>query len=125
MKPEVTRCPTCKRKRTRSNPANARLWLLYHMMEKYEVPVIDENGDFVLDKNGNKRMTTHSAETWHYFFKKMFLGKTDIRLPNGKYAEVINSTAELDVSQFAEYMEQVEQFAAERGVYLDAVETLA
>lgn len=109
MKPEITRCPVCKRKRTRSNPANARLWLLYHMMADRITP------------NGQ----AYTPEVWHEWAKSRFLGMTDVMLPNGKTLHKSRSSAELDTTEFAAFMEQVEQFAAERGVYLDAVETLS
>lgn len=108
MKPTVDRCPLCKRRKTRSNPANARYWLLLHMLADKLKP------------DGK----VYTPEIYHEYFKSRFIGVDEIVLPNKKVIHRVKSSAELDVSQFAEYMEQVEQFAAERGVYLDAMETL-
>lgn len=104
MRPEVTRCPTCHRKRTRSNPANARYWLLLHLISEKVKPSKDKG---------------YSAEIWHEWAKSRFLGMDDVELPNGKTLHKVRSTAGLDGAEFADYVMKLEAWAAERGVYLE------
>lgn len=61
----------------------------------------------------------YSAETWHTYWKLKLLGGNDITMPNGKVIVVPKSSAELDASEFHDFMCQVEAWAAERGVILD------
>jgi hypothetical protein len=97
------RCPTCKRRYNRSHQQNARLWLLYHMAaEKLRPDGVE-----------------YSAETFHLYYKSRFLGSVEHRLPNGSVTSVLNSTADLDVAEFNDYMTKVEADLAERGVYLE------
>lgn len=103
MKPEIIRCPTCHRKRTRSNQANARYWLLLHL---------------IADKIRPEGVQ-YSAETWHIYFKQKFLGVIETRMPNGKTSLVQKTTTELDTGEFADYMMAVETWAQGRGVYMD------
>lgn len=98
-----TRCPTCHRALRRSNPANARLWALYHVIAEKVRP----GGE------------SFSADTWHHYCKSRWLGCDDVKLPNGKILTIPRSTAALDADEFSAYMERVEAWAAERGVYLD------
>ena len=101
--PKVTRCPTCKRRLTRSSEANRRLWALLHLLsEKLKV-----------------KGETYSPETWHTYLKSRFLGCEEFTLPNGKVLQIPHSTAGLDVGQFADYMTQCEVFANEHGVYFE------
>ena len=61
-----------------------------------------------------------SPETWHEQCKRYWLGKTDIELPSGEVITRANSTTDLDVSEFNDYMTQVEHWAGSKhGVYLD------
>lgn len=99
------RCPTCKRKRTRSHVANARYWLLLHRMAEQLKP------------QGH----IYSAESWHLWCKSRFLGCDDTVLPNGKTIVIPRSTAALDTAEFSDYMTQVEVWAGERDVYLDEI----
>jgi len=108
MKPEITRCPTCKRKKSRSNPANARYWLLLHLI-----------ADKILPEG-----KAHSAEVWHEYFKQRFIGVDEFALPNGKVLHRAMSSADLDTAAFADYMLAVEEFAMSRNVYLDDMATL-
>lgn len=101
MKPD--RCPTCKRKLKRSNEANRRLWLIYHLMADKLKP---QGQQF-------------SAESWHLWCKSRFLGCDEHRLPNGKVFVQPKSSAELDKDEFNEYMRKVEEFAMSHDVYLD------
>lgn len=101
MKP--TRCPTCKRLHKRSHQANARYWLLLHRMAE----TIKPDG------------VSYSADTWHAWAKSRFLGCEEIKLPNGRTLSIPNSTADLSVSEFGDYMTKVEAFANERGAFLE------
>ncbi len=101
MKPD--RCKTCGRVKKRSNEANRRLWLIYHLMSDKLRP---QGQQF-------------SAESFHLHCKMKFLGCDDIRLPNGKVFSQPRSTADLDKEEFNAYMTRVEELAMEHGVYLD------
>lgn len=61
----------------------------------------------------------YSPEHFHLYAKQRFLGCTDYELPGGKVVSIPNSSAELDVDDFNDFMAQVESLAAEHGVYLD------
>ena len=98
-----SRCPSCGRKHKRSNPANQRLWLLYHLAASRLRP-------------GG---ATYSAEQFHIYYKSRFLGCVDFPLPNGKTLAIPKSTADLDVTEFNDFMSQVEADLAERDVYLE------
>ena len=106
---QKTRCPTCNRLHKRTHPQNARYWLLLHAIADKLRP----NGE------------AFSAESYHLFFKSRFLGCEEVRMPNGKTMLIANSTADLDVAEFNEYMEKVEAWAAERDVWLDMDEYAA
>lgn len=108
MKAEApARCPACKRLKKRSNPANARYWLLLHLMSEGIKP----------------EGMQHSPEVWHQWAKSKFLGMDEYRLPNGKLLQVPKSSAELDTQEFNEFMRQVEEFAMSRNVYMDTEPT--
>ena len=96
------RCPTCGRREKRSNPANARYWLLLHTIAAKLRP-------------GGK---TYSADQMHIYYKSRFLGCDDVALPNGKVLTIPRSSADLDTAEFNEYLAKVEADAAERGVFL-------
>jgi hypothetical protein len=99
------RCPTCKRKMKRSSEANRRYWLLLHMAAQKLKP----------------EGVQYSAETFHVYYKLRFLGGDDIKLPNGKVIVMPKSSADLDKTEFHDYVTQVEQDLNERGVYLDEI----
>ena len=104
MKPEQpARCPVCKRLRKRSNPANARYWLLLHTISEKIKP----------------EGIQHSPEVWHVYMKQRFLGVDEVRMPNGHELKIPKSSAELDVDQFNEFMARVEEWAMSRNVYLE------
>ena len=100
------RCPVCKRLKKRSNPANARYWLLLHMIAEKVKP---EGKEF-------------SPESWATYFKMRYLGADEVVMPNGKTINVPKSSAELDTEEFAEYMMKCEVWAQERGVYMEEME---
>ena len=102
----ATRCPKCGRKYRRSNPANARYWLLLHLLSE-RLPVQGK---------------TFSAESWHAYAKQHWLGCDDLLLPNGKIIPQPRSSAALDTAAFNDFMSQVEAFANEHGVFLDSLD---
>jgi len=55
---------------------------------------------------------------WHEQCKRQWLGKRDFTLPSGETISVTNSTADLSVDEFSDYMTAVESWANSRGVYL-------
>jgi hypothetical protein len=104
----VDRCPTCRRLKKRGNPANARYWLLLHLIADNVKP------------QGN----AYSPETWHtYFkhtyFKTRYLGADEVKLPNGKTINIPKSSAELDTGEFNDYMREVETWGQEHNVFMD------
>jgi len=101
MKPD--RCPTCHRRKTRSTPANARYWLLLHMIAEKLHP----------------QGKSYSANTWHTWAKSRFLGCDEVTMPNGKTLQIPRSSADLDVSEFQDFMQKVEVFASEHDVWLE------
>lgn len=104
-----TRCPACGRKFRRSNPANARYWLLLHEISE-RLPVQGQ---------------TYSAEQWHEYCKSKWIGCDDMTLPNGKVIPRPKSSADLDSAAFSEYVTKVEAWAAEHDVWLADVEGAA
>jgi MinD-like ATPase involved in chromosome partitioning or flagellar assembly len=94
------------------------------MLEDVDVPKVNENGEIIKDKNGVIVTTRHSADVWHHYAKSKWIGKEDVRLPNGSVITRVKSSAELTTDEFNKFMENVENFAAQWGVYLDAMETL-
>lgn len=105
LRPE--RCPTCHRRHKRSNPQNARYWLLLHAIADKVRP----------------ETVTYSAQTWHYYFRSRFLGCDEVKMPNGETLLIPLSTADLDIAEFNVYMEQVEHWAAMRDVWLEDLGT--
>ena len=106
MKEPSARCPVCKRLRKRSNPANARYWLLLHTISEKIKP----------------EGIQHSPEVWHVYMKQRFLGVDEFRMPNKQEMRIPKSSAELDTEEFNEFMRKVEEFAMSRNVYLDSME---
>ena len=52
------------------------------------------------------------------YFKSKFLGADDIRLPDGKVVVRPFSSSELDKPEFADFLDQIQAWAAERGIVL-------
>ena len=94
----------------RSNPANARYWLLVHRNSLVPVPFPDRPPQLF------------GVEEWHEFFKREFIGMHEIVLPNGRSFIKSESSSELGIDEFSDFMEQVEALSAERGVFLDELE---
>lgn len=59
-----------------------------------------------------------ATESWHEYFKGKFIGKEEVKLPNGDVFNRPISTTTLDVVQFGEYMTQIEAWAAGHGILL-------
>jgi hypothetical protein len=97
------RCPTCKRRITRSSAANRRYWALLHLLSERLKP----------------RGQQFSAETFHLWAKSKWLGCQDFILPNGKTLVIPNNSSDLDTPEFNDYMTAVEAWANERGIYLE------
>ena len=64
----------------------------------------------------------YAPDIWHEWAKSRWIGCKDLTLPDGRTITVPKSSANLDVSEFNEYMTAVEVWAGEQGVYLDALE---
>jgi hypothetical protein len=58
----------------------------------------------------------HSRDVWHEYFKQLFLPTRMLELPNGELVEQQASTASLNKADFSTYVEQVLQWATERGL---------
>ena len=97
------RCPTCHRRKKRTNEANARYWLLLHTIADSLKPEGRE----------------YTPETWHTYFKSRYLGCDEFELPNKKTMQIPKSTADLDTAEFHDYATQVEAWAGEHDVWLD------
>lgn len=107
MKAEAPkRCPKCHRLMKRSNPANARYWLLLHLIADKIKP----------------EGKTYTPEQYHIYFKSRFIGVDEVTLPNKRTIQIPKSSADLDTQEFAEYMAKVEEWAQEREVYMDELE---
>lgn len=102
-KPEIIRCQACGRRKSRSTSANARYWLLLHLIAEKLKP----------------QEKSYSAETWHEYFKQRYLGADEVELPNGKLVQKPHSTTDLDVDAFNEYMAKVEQWGIEHEIWLE------
>ncbi len=53
--------------------------------------------------------------------KDRWLGYMEFRRPDGQVIQVLRSTADCDVEELTNFMNEVERYAARRGVYLDDV----
>lgn len=106
MKPVAIRCPTCRQLKRRTNPANARYWLLLHLIADNVKP------------EGQQ----HAPETWHVYFKQRYIGVDEVKMPNGHVINIPKSSADLDTAEFATFMASVESWAMERNVYMDEME---
>lgn len=103
-----SRCPTCHRRHKRSNAANRAYWKLLHLIAGRPV-----------------RGVLYSADNWHRYFVSRFLGMEDYRLSNGITLLERRRTSELSVTEFSEYLTQVEAWAAEHDIYLADAEEIA
>jgi hypothetical protein len=96
------RCPTCGQSQKRSLPQNARLHKLFMLMaENFK------------GKDG----LYHPHQWWKVMCKDRWLGYNEYEGANG-IIYALKSTAELSVEELNTFMNEVEKFCAERGVYL-------
>ena len=57
-----------------------------------------------------------SAETWHEWAKRRFIGVRELRLPDGEIIAMGMTSTDLTVAQFSDYMQMVEAWAVDHGV---------
>ena len=82
----------------RTLPQNARLWgFLY----KYLAQQAWVDG------------RQYSDKVWHEFLCEKFAGNIDFKLPDGTVKTRRKSTADMDVKEFSDYMQQVEVYAVQ------------
>jgi len=91
-------------KQSRSLQQNKRYWSILGEIAELEV-------------EGRK----YTAEVWHEYFKGKFIGHEEIALPSGETLVRPVSSTTLDVPAFADYMTQVEAWAAQRGLLVPEV----
>jgi hypothetical protein len=61
----------------------------------------------------------HHKLWWKTMCKDEWLGYDDFRKPNGEVINVLRSTSDCSVEELTEFMMKVEEYANNRGVYLD------
>ena len=57
-----------------------------------------------------------TAETWHEWAKRRFIGVREIVLPDGEIVVMGMSSTDLSVAEFSDYMQMVEAWAVDHGV---------
>jgi hypothetical protein len=57
-----------------------------------------------------------TAEVWHEWAKRRFIGVREIVLPDGEIAVLGMTSTELSVADFSDYMQMLEAWAVEHGV---------
>lgn len=57
-----------------------------------------------------------SAETWHEWAKRRFIGVRELVLPDGEIAVLGMTSTDLSVADFSDYMQMLEVWAVEHGV---------
>jgi hypothetical protein len=85
---------------SRTNAQNAFYWALLQSISEQVMP-------------GGK---SHSRDTWHIYFKTLFLPGRMIELPNGELIEQEPSTTGMNKEQFSEYVERVTAWAMDHSV---------
>jgi NinB protein len=102
QKNKRTPCPMCGQSPRRSLPQNSRLHKLFQLMSEH-----------FKGKDG----LYHPHQWWKVMCKDKWLGYNEYVGANGTiYA--LKSTADCDVEELNNFMNEVERFCAERGVYL-------
>ena len=86
----------------RTNAQNAFYWALLQSISEQVMP-------------GGK---SHSRDTWHIYFKTLFLPGRMIELPNGQVMEAEPTTTGLTKAQFSDYVEQVLAWATNHGLQM-------
>ena len=99
----ILKCPTCNQVPRRSLPQNNRLHLLFDAISRKVVA-----DDKLL----------HHALWWKTVMKDRWLGYNEIVASNGKVIYSLRGTADLTIEELNNFMERVERYAAEHGIYL-------
>lgn len=94
-----------KRVYKRSSEQNRRYWAILGEISE-GIPVNDDRRGAVY----------YEPKAWHLYFRQKYIGCDDTLMPNGKTVTEPISTTTLDVGEFAEYMTQIEAWAASRGL---------
>ena len=97
----MKRCPLCHQIERRSNEANKRYWA-----------VLGEIANQFIGVNGRR----FSSIALHYYFRLLYLGGIDTKLPDGKVHTEPESTADLDQERMSEYITKIEHWCAENGI---------
>jgi hypothetical protein len=84
----------------RRNAQNRRYWALMHQIAEQ------------LKVNGLQM----DPESWHEWAKRRFIGVREIVLPDGEIVALGQSSTELSVRAFGDYMECLEAWATDQGV---------
>ena len=92
-------------KPTRSIEQNRLMWKILSMIENI---ISDDRGQ------------NHSREWWHFYLRNEFGFTTDTMNIDGVDIPWPQSSTKFTVSQMADYITQLEAFAAHRGVFVDA-----
>lgn len=96
------KCPTCGQEEKLSDPQRDRYFAMIGSLIQHP------------------KLSHLTREQLHLYFKDKFLGGRDVSLPNGKTIYVLNSVSRKagpDKVTMSEYMEKVESWAAECGVW--------
>lgn len=56
------------------------------------------------------------VDAWHEWCKRRFIGVKEVRLPDGEVVHIGQSSTDLSVSEFADYMTSIEAWAVDQGV---------
>ena len=99
----VHRINLCKYRARRTDPQNRRYWGF----------VIKSFGEFLREQGDE-----FTDLEVHELLKNRYLRKTWVDPKNGERMDYARSTTELDVQEFNEYMEKVENFMAKLGIIL-------
>lgn len=101
-----------------------------------ELPVSDRPLEVVIRPHKSQRSLSENAKYWallseigdalgyhrdemHDVFRELFLPAKWVKVNNEEY-RVLASSAKLDVGAFAEYLDRIEQWAAENGIQVTA-----
>lgn len=60
-------------------------------------------------------------ETWHEYFRRLFIGANEITLPDGSTLLRGISTTTLNVAEFTDYMDAIVRWSSENGFELDVM----
>ncbi len=96
------KCPTCGQEEKLSDPQRARYFAMLRQLLKHP------------------KLQHLTTEQLHLYFKDKFLGGRDVQLPNGKTIYVVNSVSRKsgpDKMTMSEYMDEIEAWASEVGVW--------